>query len=66
MLVNMQRVLIHAQQTEERIVELGDGAARPVTKGLAGFQIFEIAAIPGFRHVTKIARGGSFYLQWPR
>jgi len=37
MLVDMHRVLVHAQQAEERVVELGDGAAGPVPKALARF-----------------------------
>ena len=45
MLVDMHRVLVHAQQAEQRIVELGDGAAGPVPEFLARLQVFEIAAV---------------------
>ena len=45
MLVDMQRVLVHAQQAEQRVVELSDGPAGPVPKRLARFQFFEVAAV---------------------
>src|ERR1700733_4771651 len=45
MLVDMHRMLVHAQQAEESVVELSDGAAGPVPECLARFQIFEIAPV---------------------
>jgi len=47
MLIDMYRMLVHTQQAEQRIVKLGDGAARPMAKRLARFQVFEIAPVFG-------------------
>jgi hypothetical protein len=43
--IDMHRMLVHAQQAKERVVELRDGPAGPVTKGLARFKIFEVATV---------------------
>jgi hypothetical protein len=45
MLINVHRMLIHAQQAEEGIVEFGDRAARPVPERLSRFQLIEVAAV---------------------
>lgn len=55
-IVDMQRMLIHAQQTEQRVVKLGDGSARPVPERLARFQFFEIAAVCRDGQMTTITR----------
>jgi len=43
--IDMHRVLVHAQQTEQRIVELGDRPARPVPERLARSQFVEKATV---------------------
>jgi hypothetical protein len=55
MLVDVQRMLIHAHQAEERVVKLSDGAAGPVAKMLPCFEFVEIAAV---RHGKSYAAGG--------
>ncbi len=45
MLVDVQGVLVHRHQAEQRVVELGDGAPGPVAEFLPGFQFFEVAAV---------------------
>jgi hypothetical protein len=54
-LVNVQRMLVHAQKTEQRVVELGDGAAGPMPEGLSRLQFVEVASVVGGLQITKIA-----------
>jgi len=53
MFVDMHRVLVHAQQAEQRIVELGNGAAGPMPEFLSGLQVFEITAVSGRDQATE-------------
>ena len=53
-LVNMHRVLVHAQQAEEGVVKFGNGAAGPVTESLARLQVFKIPAV--FAHLVSLSR----------
>lgn len=45
MFIDMQRMLVHTEQAEQRVVELSNGAAGPMTKGLARFKVFEVTAV---------------------
>src|SRR5579872_1117447 len=45
LLIDIQRMLIHAHETEQRIVELRNRAARPVTENLPDFQLLEVTAV---------------------
>src|ERR1700731_3481699 len=45
MLVDVQRMLVHAHQAEESVVKFGDGTAGPMAESLSGFELVEIAAV---------------------
>jgi hypothetical protein len=55
MFIDVYRMLIHAQEAEQRVIELSNGAAGPVAKCLARFQFSEMAAVTGSWQLTTIA-----------
>jgi hypothetical protein len=46
MRVDVQRVLVHGEETEPSVVGFGDGTPGPVFEGLTGLELFEVAAEP--------------------
>jgi hypothetical protein len=55
MFIDVYRMLIHAQEAEQRVIELRNGAAGPVAKCLARFQFSEMAAVSRCRQPMTIA-----------
>jgi hypothetical protein len=55
MSIDVYRVLIHAQQAEQRVIELRNSAAGPVAKCLARFQFSKMSTVPGSWQLTTIA-----------
>ena len=56
MLIDVHRMLVHAEQAEEGVVEFRDGTTGPVLKHLSGLQFLEAAAVTSIGQLTTITR----------
>ena len=54
--IDVHGMLIHAQQTEQGVVELGNRAPGPVSKCLARFKILNVASVRRQVHSQNVAR----------
>jgi hypothetical protein len=52
--IDMQRMLVQTEQTEQQIVRLGNRSARPMPYDVSDFEILEHSSVGGmyFRHAS--------------